>query len=207
MLILASAPLISATIYMTLARFIRGLDAEDKAVIRPSWSTKIYVLIDIASFLCQMAGSAMQSSGDAAGAKLGNNIVIGGLAVQLVAFVGFGIMTMVLHIRLNRDPTAISLRVKWWRNIWNLSAVSLMVFMRSTFRLIEFAEGPDGTIHKKEVFLYLFDAALMFGVTVAMAVLHPGFLLRAIRNEKSSNLISDGNDVYLLQGQPFKQIA
>jgi hypothetical protein len=117
-------------------------------------------------------------------------------------------MTMVVHVRLTRDPTAVSRRpqIKWRRNIYNLYAVSLMVFVRSAFRLVEFAEGPDGTIHKREIFLYIFDAAIMFGVTVAMAALHPGFLLRTIRKDKSNALVTDGNDSYLLQGQPFKQI-
>lgn len=200
MLILASAPLIAATIYMSLGRFIRALDAEDKAVMRSSWTTKLFVFIDVVSFGCQMAGSAMQASGDSEGAKTGNTIVMGGLGFQLAAFVSFITMTMVFHTRLNKEPTATSRHphVKWRRHFWNLYAVSLLVFVRSAFRLVEFAEGPTGAIYKTEVYLYIFDASLMFLVVVAMAISHPGLLLRATRS-KLVKLPEDENDSYLLQ--------
>ncbi|CAI6341378.1 unnamed protein product [Periconia digitata] len=113
MLILASAPLLSATIYMTLGRVIRALDAVELAFLSPRWTTKIYVVIDIASFVCQMMGSAMQSSGDPAGVKLGNTIVIAGLGVQLGAFAIFIINTVIVHRRL-RGLFAASFD---WRNL------------------------------------------------------------------------------------------
>ncbi|KAJ4303388.1 hypothetical protein N0V90_002281 [Kalmusia sp. IMI 367209] len=56
MLILASAPLLAATIYMTLGRLVRALDAAEHAFLSPRWTTRIYVLIDIGSFISQMMG-------------------------------------------------------------------------------------------------------------------------------------------------------
>ncbi|KAH6875791.1 RTA1 like protein-domain-containing protein [Alternaria rosae] len=79
MLILAAAPLLAATIYMTLGRLIRSLDATHHAVMNPRWTTKIYVIIDIGSFVCQIMGSAMQASGDPDGVKTGTTVVIAGL--------------------------------------------------------------------------------------------------------------------------------
>ncbi|KAH7139287.1 putative RTA1 domain protein [Dendryphion nanum] len=200
MLILASAPLIAATIYMTLGRIIRALDAEEHAVFSPRWTTKIYVVIDIGSFVCQMAGSAMQASGDAEGVKLGNNIVMGGLGFQLAAFAIFIVMAAVFHRRLNTEPTAHSRRpnVKWRRHLWNLYAVSVLVFVRSLFRLIEFAEGPESKLYKTEVYLYIFDAALMFLVVALMAIIHPGLLVRSVR--KAEVMLSpDDNSTFLLR--------
>lgn len=183
MLILASAPLLSATIYMTLSRYIRALDATNYALLRPSWTTAIYICIDVISFVCQMAGSAMQASGDAAGIETGNRVVMGGLGFQLAAFVVFVGMAAVVHVRLNRSPTTTSSRVyvRWRRYFWSLYLVSLLVFVRSLFRLIEFCQGSNGTIYKSEAYLYVFDGGLMWCVVVTMLVVHPGMLLRSVR--------------------------
>ncbi|GME56371.1 putative RTA1 domain protein [Neofusicoccum parvum] len=180
MLILASAPLVAATIYMTLGRIIRTLDAEHHAMIRTRWLTKLYVVIDVGSFVCQMMGSAMQSSGDPAGVKLGIKIVVGGLGFQLAAFLFFIAMAWRFHFRLNREPTSISRhpQIQWRRDMWVLYTTSILIFVRSTFRIIEFVEGNEGAIYTHEAFLYVFDAFLMFLVVTILAVFHPARLIK-----------------------------
>lgn len=182
MLILGSAPLLAATVYMTLGRLARSLDAADYCFIRSTWVSKIYILIDIASFGCQMAGSAAQASGEE-GAKQGIFIVKIGLGIQLAAFGLFLLMVVVLHIRLNNGPTAVSERpqVRWRKHMWALYAVSVLIIARSLFRLIEFTQGPDGQILKTEWMMYAFDASLLLASTVYFAVVHPGRLFRYIR--------------------------
>ncbi|OAG11398.1 putative RTA1 domain protein [Paraphaeosphaeria sporulosa] len=185
MLILASAPLLAASIYMILGRLIRALDATHHAVLSPRWTTKIYVLIDIGSFVTQLMGTAMQASGDAAGAKTGNTIVVAGLGVQLVAFSVFILSVAVFHRRLVLEPTEISMEHKSWaRYMWMLYAVSGLIVVRSIFRLAEFLEGAEGKLYTTEVFLYVFDASLMFAVVVISAAVHPGMLLRATRKRE-----------------------
>ncbi|KAI4674689.1 uncharacterized protein J4E84_010430 [Alternaria hordeiaustralica] len=203
MLILAAAPLLAATIYMTLGRLIRSLDATHHAVMNPRWTTKIYVIIDIGSFVCQIMGSAMQASGDPDGVKTGTTVVIAGLGTQLVAFGFFILMAVVFHRRLNNEPTSTSRRthVKWRRYMWALYSVSVLVVVRSIFRLAEFVEGPESKVYQTEAYLYVFDAALMFAVVVIMAVFHPGFLFRVVRKAELMPLSDDeGNGSYLLRG-------
>jgi hypothetical protein len=176
MLILAAAPLLAATIYMTLGRLIRALDATHHAVLNPRWTTKIYV-------------------------------VIAGLGTQLVAFAFFILMAVVFHRRLNNKPTSTSLRthVRWQRYMWALYSVSVLVVVRSIFRLAEFVEGPESKVYQTEAYLYVFDAALMFGVVVIMTVLHPGVLLRAVRKAEMIPLGDDDeNGGYLLRGNGSK---
>ena len=207
MLILASAPLLAATIYMTLGRLIRTLDATHHAVLNPHWTTKIYVIIDVGSFVCQIMGSAMQASGDIEGLKTGNTIVIAGLGTQLVAFAFFILMAVVFHRRLNNEPTSTSLRthVKCRRYMWALYSVSMLVVVRSIFRLAEFVEGPESKVYQTEAYLYVFDAGLMFGVVVIMTVLHPGFLFRVVRKAEMMPLgEDDDNGGYLLRGNGQK---
>jgi hypothetical protein len=148
-----------------------------------------------------MAGSAMQASGDSAGVKTGNTIVIAGLGIQLVAFAFFVLMTAIFQRRLNRDPTKVSLQSgrKWRRHFGVLYAVSTLVIVRSLFRLIEFIEGPEGRLYKTEAYLYAFDAWLMFSVVVIMVAVHPGMLLRGIRKGGSVPLGDDDNAGFLLR--------
>lgn len=201
MLILASAPLIAATIYMTLGRLIYALDARDFAIMSPRWTTKIYVLIDIASFVAQLAGSAMQASGDPAGVKTGNTIVVAGLGIQVGALVFFILNTAVFHHRLSRDPTATAMRkhVHWKRHLWTLYSVCVLIIVRSVFRLAEFVEGPGSNAYRTEAYMYVFDAALMFLVTVALGLVHPGMVLRAVRKAELGELGAGDNGIYLLR--------
>ncbi|KAK7434351.1 hypothetical protein Landi51_13557 [Colletotrichum acutatum] len=57
-----------------------------------------------------------------------------------------------------------------------LYIASVMIFVRSLFRLAEYVEGNDGALLGSEVFLYVFDALLMLGVVVITAFFHPAKL-------------------------------
>lgn len=88
--------------------------------------------------------------------------------------------------------------------MWLLYTVSILIVIRSLFRLIEFVEGSEGKLYKTEVYLYVFDAALMFCAVVAMAVVHPGLLLRVIRKADLMPLSGDDNGEYLLRRSTAK---
>lgn len=186
MLILSSAPLLAATVYMTLGRLIRSLDAEEHAVLSTRWVTKIYVLIDIGSLVCQIMGSAMQANGDANSVRTGMRVVMIGLGVQLFALACFMVMTAVVHRRLINAPTFASdnPRLRWRKHFLALYGVSGLIIVRSAYRLIEFAEGSQSAASKKEAFLYVFDASLMFLVVVIFTLVHPGRLFKEARGIK-----------------------
>ncbi len=58
LLILLGPALLAASIYMILGRLIRLLGAEEYALIRTNWMTKIFVTGDVISFLAQGAGTS-----------------------------------------------------------------------------------------------------------------------------------------------------
>jgi len=196
MLLLAAPPFLAATIYMSLGRIIRSLEGERHAMIRVTWVTKIYVVVDIACFVCQMAGSAMQSSGDPAGTKLGINIVLGGLGFQIFAFVIFVLMACRFHYRLNREPTWISREpsIRWRRCMWVLYATSLLVLIRNFYRIVEFGAGSDSAVYKSEVYLYVLDGSLMWLLVLFLIIVHPGALFRAARRLKKLGGMSSEED-------------
>ena len=48
--------------------------------------------------------------------------------------------------------------------------------IRSVFRVVEYAQGSDGCLLHREVWLYIFDALLMVVVMLLFNVIHPSVI-------------------------------
>lgn len=115
--------------------------------------------------------------------KTGENIIIGGLFVQLTFFGFFVVVAGIFHRRMSLVPTARASdpAVRWEQYLLTLYVTSALVLVRSIFRVIEYLNGNDGVLLRSEVYLYIFDALLMVVVLVWMNWFHPselGLLLR-----------------------------
>ena len=159
---------------MTLGRVIRATGGEKLSMVRPSWLTKIFVFGDVFSFLVQSSGAGLMANGD--NAKMGQNIIIGGLVLQLIMFGLFGLAAILFHLQIRKHPTRASYdpELPWAQTLWMLSAVSACIFVRSTFRVIEYAGGNDGYLLTHEWTLYVFDAVLMFFTMAFFWIWYPG---------------------------------
>jgi hypothetical protein len=166
---------------MTLSRMTRALEATKYSIVRISWISKIYILIDIACVVLQVMGTVTMAYGGADEQQKAINLVAGGLAFQLVAFVIFVLLAMRIHWRLDREPTNVSARVSWRRYFWMLYTVSALVLLRNLVRIVEFVQGIDGAVASHEAFLYVFDAVPMGLVVILYTVLYPGQLMRSAR--------------------------
>jgi hypothetical protein len=71
LLLLVAPALYAASIYMVLGRIIRRLDAEEYAIIRTKWLTKVFVIGDVLSFFVQSGGAGMQAQGNLDSFNLG----------------------------------------------------------------------------------------------------------------------------------------
>ncbi|KAL4930261.1 RTA1 domain-containing protein [Aspergillus undulatus] len=189
-LILLAPALYAASIYMVLGRLIIYLDAQHLSLVRVSWMTKIFVTGDVISFLMQCAGGGLMSGDDADSRSTGETITIAGLIVQLVFFGFFLITSVLLHVRINKAPTAKSTETtmhwrtknvmvrNWVTLLFALYVVSVLILVRSVFRLIEFIDGYGGYLMTHEVFIYVFDAVLMCVVMGVLNYWHPSFVIR-----------------------------
>jgi len=110
---------------------------------------------------------------------MGNNVVLIGLGIQVVFFGLFIITTIVFHVRITKRPTthSYSVTVPWRMLIVALYVSSILILVRSLFRMVEFGMGNDGLFHKHEAFLFIFDGALMFLACAAFLWYHPGRIL------------------------------
>lgn len=159
------------------------------------------------------------SGGDAKKLKIGENIVVGGLCLQILSFGLFTIVAIIFHRRILANPTHVTMRtapvggekrtwnekllgstkrsqssspingssydqmpggasaghhVDWQKHLYALYVASMLILVRSVFRVIEYVMGNNGYLLKKELFLYIFDALLMFATMVWLNIVHPG---------------------------------
>ncbi|GCB19014.1 protein RTA1 [Aspergillus awamori] len=191
MLILCAPPFIAATIYMILGRMIVAFAAEHHSVIRPKWLTKIFVLNDVICFLTQIAGAGVQVTGDEHLMKTGIKAVLAGLIFSLVIFLLFVWVAVVFHLRLSREPTWVVnenpwLMDGWKRYMWALYVACGTLMVRNLVRTVQFGANETSPLNTEEVYIYVFDAALMFASMAVLAVYHPGTLIKKARRTKEA---------------------
>ncbi|KAL3469438.1 RTA1 like protein-domain-containing protein [Aspergillus californicus] len=171
-LLLVAPALFAASIYMYLGRVILLVRGEQFSIIRVSWMTKIFVAGDVLSFLMQASGAGILVTDSK---DMGENIIVGGLFVQIIFFGFFVICSYIFQRRISANPTALELAnaTPWKRHMWALYGSSILILIRSIFRVIEYLQGYDGYLLRNEAFIYVFDALLMWLVLVIFVVVHP----------------------------------
>ncbi|KAK3073644.1 hypothetical protein LTR53_004603 [Teratosphaeriaceae sp. CCFEE 6253] len=168
LLTLVAPALFAASIYMELGRIVLLIDGEKALFLRRTWMTKIFV------------------SGDIATINLGQHIVVAGLFVQVIFFGLFVITAALFHLRMTRMPTGRSYELTWWRkHMMSLYVVSVLIFVRSIVRVVEYLQGFNGYVMGHEAFIYIFDALMMLTAVVVMNWIHPGEVARELRAQRS----------------------
>lgn len=190
--ILVAPALFAATVYMILGRLIARMPSGPScSLIRPSWLTKIFVIGDVFSFLLQASGGgmmAMEGKQD-----LGQNILLVGLFVQIVMFGLFIVVTVAFHVRYGRmlavsgaygsgggNSRSSPNGIPWLKVLYMLYSVSVLIMVRSIFRVIEYIMGQDGYPLNNQWTLFIFDSLLMFLVTALFFFMfHPNDMVGA----------------------------
>jgi RTA1 like protein len=121
-------------------------------------------------------------------AATGGKVIKVGLCTQIVFF-GFFILTSILfHVRMSRsialNKHQILHDVPWKRHQGVLYFGSVLIFVRSVFRLIEYSVSYDTTLYKHEWWCYVFDATLMTLTMLAFDLVHPGQIKSVLRDMK-----------------------
>lgn len=123
---------------------------------------------------------------------ISEHLVILGLLIQIISFGIFIITAGIFHYCVVRSPTPASLQVNWRKYMYILYAVSILIFIRSIFRVIEFSGGNDGFLMRSEVFVYVFEGLLMLCVMVSFNFIHPGKIIS--RRPLSQIIMMEGRD-------------
>ncbi|EOD50435.1 putative rta1 domain protein [Neofusicoccum parvum UCRNP2] len=172
---------------MVLGRIIRLTRGESHSIIKPARLTKVFVLGDVVSFLAQSGGGGMMANAKtAADQQKGQHIITAGLVIQIVFFGFFIVVAGLFHRRISHYPTPRSKDplVPWEKLQYVLYGGSCMIMVRSIYRLAEYVQGNDGALMQTEVYLYVFDATLMFLTSFAFNIFHPGQVISQEALEK-----------------------
>ncbi|KAJ5309574.1 uncharacterized protein N7443_002035 [Penicillium atrosanguineum] len=200
--VLLAPTLYAASIYMVLGRIIIFLHGQHLSFVPVQLMTKIFVLGDVLSFLLQGAGGGIMSSSLQNSMVIGQWVIVAGLCVQLVFFGAFLTSSLIFHYQINQSPTSESESAisscgfipRDWRGLlFALYSACVLILIRSVYRLIEFSQGNNGYLIGHEVFLYGFDATMMFLVMVVMNAFHPSVVLRsneAVNTEESKQSLN-----------------
>ncbi|GAA5867284.1 hypothetical protein JCM1840_005010 [Sporobolomyces johnsonii] len=177
MFILLSPCAFLANDYVLLCRLANafGPDVADQALlIRPSRIVKIFVWSDVITFWLQACGGGMSAASGSI-ASLGHDVALVGLVLQLVSFglftallvvFGFRIRRLSLNMRTMITPLHLGRYRVWskdpvsdWRLLWVVLALTCIgILIRSTFRIVEYAQGYSGYLATHEGYFYALDA-------------------------------------------------
>ncbi|CAG9983982.1 unnamed protein product [Clonostachys byssicola] len=196
--LLLGPTLLAASIYMSLGRLIRLLNADRHSLVRTTWLTKVFVLGDVLSFLTQSGGGGMLAKAKTqSDMSMGENIIMGGLFIQIIFFGFFIVVTYIFHRRIVLSPTPASrsIGVPWPQFLYVMYAASVLIMVRSIFRVAEYAGGYSGPLQSSEAYIYIFDATLMFVVAVLFGIWHPGSMM-AIKEKGAIPLSGGDSNLY-----------
>ncbi|PSN74959.1 RTA1 like protein [Corynespora cassiicola Philippines] len=169
-LILLAPILFAASVYMILGRLMLRTGSTDLSLIRAKWVTKIFVTGDVLCFFIQSGGAGMLvQAKDKDAVKRGENIILGGLILQILVFGFFVIVAGVWHRRLENRITAASLEIPWQKYIRYLYGASALITIRNMCRVVEYALGRDGYLLQNEWCLYVYDCLPMI-LTLAICI-------------------------------------
>jgi hypothetical protein len=154
---------------------------------------------DVVCFLIQALGAGILSNADDKKKKdLGQNIILVGLVVQIIAFGLFMIVGVVFHLRVRKrsDGKTVFCNFNWQRYLYMLYTTSIIITVRNLFRVVEYAMGGEltyppfgnflecrfsnfdraekGYLLNHEWPIYVFDATLMAAVLAICATWYLG---------------------------------
>lgn len=98
----------------------------------------------------------------------------------------------------------------WKRHLYALYGTSALILIRSIFRVIEYIQGNAGYLLSNEVFLYVFDASLMFLVMVVFNWTHPSQVTDLYQKRQSAHglvELQQTRDEYLGHGHNDSEIS
>ncbi|KAM7188556.1 sphingoid long-chain base transporter RSB1 [Rhypophila sp. PSN 637] len=169
---IVTAPVfLSAAIYTILSSLINRLGRE-YSVLSPKIILWFFITSDVIATITQIAGAALigvkQSRRE--DPTSANNILLGGLAYQVFSIGLFIILTSIFLWRTRHKLGAFGLKPF----IAAFSVATLMVYLRTVFRLAETAEGLGGELSTREVFFGTLEFMPVVLAVILFTAWHPG---------------------------------
>lgn len=198
-LIVVAPVFISAGIYFSITGLVAwaatvpvnivadgAANAENENKNRRRWwlSRKLilwgFIAADVLTTTMQIAGAALVGSSESneKNPAAGNDILLAGLALQTLSFTAFLLVLLLFRLSLasgsNGNNNKNALRRSKDVFILAVAAASLLVYLRTVFRLAETAQGLFGDVSTNETFFATLEFAPVGLAVCILAAWHPG---------------------------------
>ncbi|PSN60079.1 RTA1-domain-containing protein [Corynespora cassiicola Philippines] len=183
---------LAAGIYLCLSRIVLTFGAQNSRIAPLSYP-RIFIPCDVASLLLQAAGGGLASAASHADRDptTGNNIMIAGLAVQVVTLLIFILLALDFSLRTLRrirqlgaeealDAKFARLRASWkFRGfVGALAFCTLCIFTRCVYRVAELSEGWTGHLILTQRYFIGLEGAIIAAGVLALNIFPPGICFR-----------------------------
>ena len=189
----------SAGIYYTLKHICLTFGSGFSR-LRPGLYTWIFISCDVFSIILQAAGGATASaSEDEKVLRIGDNIMIAGLATQVATMVAFGVLAAdygfaIYRNRAHLNPATATLRrqMKFKLFCAALWLAYLVILIRCAYRLAELAKGwgPQNDILRNQSLFIGLDSVMCGIASVVLNIWHPGWCFPKEEQDAVEKIVS-----------------
>ncbi|KAI4152179.1 MAG: hypothetical protein L6R39_001877 [Caloplaca ligustica] len=187
-IVLTIAPcFLTAAIYLSLSRIIL-VYGEPLARFKPRTYTIIFIGCDVFSLVLQAIGGALADTASTNSLlQTGINIMIAGLAFQVVSLTVFAVLCADFAWSVRRkggDVSRGTLQGKlpycsvgmFYSFIIALAVATLTIYIRSCFRVAELQGGFDGELANDQITFMVLEGTMVSIACIALTAVHPGFV-------------------------------
>ncbi|KUL90650.1 hypothetical protein ZTR_00162 [Talaromyces verruculosus] len=189
--IILAPTLICAGIYLTLKHVARTV-GPDFSRITPRLYTWIFIPFDVFCLCLQGVGGGVDAAAsdktpvDAKTLKTGNDIIIAGIALQVVNLAVFGLFSLDFFIAARKHFKNPSEKVRnsaeaqiWYSRRFRVfcSAIACAyagILVRCIYRVAEMAGGWGNAIMRNEVLFYVLEGAMVLYPAMLLTIFAPG---------------------------------
>jgi hypothetical protein len=181
--------ILAAGVYLCLSRIVRTFGQDNSRISARAYPV-IFVSCDIVSLILQAGGGGYASvkTHNREDPKVGNNIMIAGLSVQVFTLLVFMLLALdfanctIRRIRKMGAHDALDRQHANLRKSWQfkgflvaLSLSTLCIFTRCVFRVAELSNGWEGHLMKKQNYFLGLEGAVILVAVFSLNLFHPGF--------------------------------
>ncbi|RCH92163.1 hypothetical protein CU098_009911 [Rhizopus stolonifer] len=132
--------------------------------LKPKFVTWFFFWSDFLAFFLQASGGGLQAQSDPGMFKIGQAVALVGLGAQLVFFASFGVITYHVHHNPKYGYHVDGVTNPKEKLCRVLYVTLVLLYIRSIYRVAEYAGGRDGVVATTEWAFYIFD-----GLAIALS--------------------------------------
>ncbi|OQD72639.1 hypothetical protein PENDEC_c020G05188 [Penicillium decumbens] len=186
---------VAAGVYLTLKHIVLYLGPEH-STLKPRLFTWIFISCDVGSLILQAAGGGVAAAAGSTNQfllKVGDDIIITGIAFQVATMAVCGILALDFFIRVARhgnglageknleETTPIITPMKMKIVLGAEVFAYFTILIRCIYRIPEMAGGWGNALMQRENEFLVLDGMMIALACLAFTVFHPGLFLPSIR--------------------------